>query len=235
MRALCGPSAFEAVPEARTTRSSRRLDCRPLIAVVSAVNVHRGLAREDEANPAPIRDFVYSLRKLRKCQHLYLAETAERGTGVFAAREFARGDVVMMDFDANYYDQVVSYRELRMHKIGLKYPLQVGPNQFRVPSGSIDDFMNHSCEPTTGIRLYPHGIVVVAIQPIRIHDEITFDYSTYLNNLYERIVCRCRTSDCRGIIGNFSTLPKDRRERYLALRVVGDFVQEAGAADGASG
>jgi hypothetical protein len=122
-----------------------------------------------------------------------------------------------------------------MHKIDLKYPLQVGPDQFRVPSGSIDDFMNHSCEPTTGIRLYPHGIVVMAIRPIKIHDEITFDYSTYLNNTYERITCRCGTSACRGIIGNFSTMPKGRQERYLALRVVGDFVHEAGAADGASG
>jgi SET domain-containing protein len=95
--------------------------------------------------------------------------------------------------------------------------------------------MNHSCDPTAGIRLYPHGIVVVAIRPIRIHDEITFDYSTYLNNPYEQIACRCRTSICRGVIGNFSTLSKDRQERYLALRVVSSFVHEAGAADGASG
>lgn len=50
--------------------------------------------------------------------------------------------------------------------------------------------MNHSCDPTAGIRLYPHGIVVVAIRPIGIHDEITFDYSTYLNNPYEQIACR---------------------------------------------
>jgi hypothetical protein len=84
------------------------------MAAVSAVTVHGSLARtDDEAEPAPVRDFAYSLRKLRKCQHLYLAETAERGTGVFAAREFARGDIVMMDFDPNYYDQVLSYRELR--------------------------------------------------------------------------------------------------------------------------
>lgn len=200
------------------------------------MSVHRTLARsETEAARAPIRDFSYSLRRLRKCQHLYLAETAERGIGVFAAREFVLGDVVMMDFDRSYYDQVLSYRELRRHKIDLKYPLQVGSDLFRVPSGSIDDFTNHSCDPTTGIRLYPQGIIFLAIRHITMHDEITFDYSTYLNNPYERIVCSCGASNCRGVVGNFSELPKDLQERYLALRIVGDFALETGAADGALG
>jgi hypothetical protein len=106
------------------------------------------------AEPASVRDFAYSLRKLRKCQHMYLAETADRGIGVFAAREFAAGDVVMMDFDGDFYDQVLTYREMCERKITLKYPLQVGRDLFRVPSGSIDDFTNHSCDPSTGIRLY---------------------------------------------------------------------------------
>jgi hypothetical protein len=204
------------------------------MAAVSVVNVERSLARaDDRASPTPIRDFAHGLRKLRKFQYLYLAETAERGIGVFAAREFAPGDIVMMDFDANYYDQVLSYKELCAQKIDLKYPLQVGPDRFRVPSGSLDDFLNHSCDPAAGIRMYPHGIVVVALRPIRMHEEVTFDYSTYLNNPYEHLICRCGAKECRGIVGNFDTLPKDRQERYMALRVIGDFVLEGGVVDGA--
>jgi hypothetical protein len=76
--------------------------------------IHSGAAA------APIRDFSYNLCKLRKCQHMYLAETADRGLGVFAAREFAPGDVVMMDFDGDYYEQVLSYRELCEKSIDLK-------------------------------------------------------------------------------------------------------------------
>lgn len=175
---------------------------------------------------APSRDFLYNLRKLRKCLHMYLAETADRGVGVFAAREFAPGDIVMMDFDGDYYEQTLSYRELCEQNIDLKFPLQVGRDMFRVPSGSLDDFTNHSCDPNTGIRLYPDGTVILAICRIRMHDEITFDYSTYLNNPYEKIRCRCRAATCRGIIGNFNTLPRELRQYYLALGIVGDFAVE---------
>lgn len=178
------------------------------------------------AATAPVRDFRYSLRKLRKCLHLYLAQTPNRGIGVFAAREFAPGEVVMMDFDGDYYDEVLSYPELRARNIDLQYPLQVGPDLFRVPSGTIDDFTNHSCDPNTGIRLYPRGTIVLAIRRIRIHDEITFDYSTYLNNPYEKIVCRCGAANCRGIIGNFSSLPHHLQQHYLSLGIVGDFAVE---------
>jgi hypothetical protein len=198
------------------------------------MNAPHGLPRtRHEANAAPIRDFSHSLRKLRKCQHLYLAETVGRGLGVFAARGFAPGDIVMMDFDGDYYEQVLTYDELRKNNIELKYPLQIGPDLFRVPSGTIDDFTNHSCEPNTGIRLYAHGAVILAIRHIAMHDEITFDYSTYLNNPYERIVCRCGSKTCRGVIGNFTTLPRSLQQRYLALGVVGDFALEKQAADDA--
>jgi hypothetical protein len=194
---------------------------------------HRLPRARHEANVAPLRDFSHGLRKLKKCQHLYLAETSNRGLGVFAACGFSPGDIVMMDFDGDYYDQVMSYEELRANNIGLEYPLQVGPDLFRVPSGNIDDFTNHSCEPNTGIHLCPRGAVILAIRDIKVHDEITFDYSTYLNNPYERIICLCGTKSCRGIIGNFTTLPTTLQQRYLALGIVGDFAIEKHAADGA--
>jgi len=180
--------------------------------------------RHEPRRARPIRDFQYHLRKLKKCQYLYLADTGPRGVGVFAARHFRRGDVVMMDFDGDYFDQVLSYQELRHYRIDLSHPLQVGLDAFRVPSGNIDDFTNHSCEPSTGIRLFPRGTIVVAIRDIELHDEITFDYSTYLNNPYERMVCHCGAARCRGVIDNFRTLPEDLQQHYLALGVVGDFV-----------
>jgi hypothetical protein len=198
------------------------------------MKVLHGLPRaRHEANGTPIRDFAHNLRKLQKCQHLYLADTGDRGVGVFAARRFSPGDTVMMDFDGDYYDEVLSYEELCQRNIALKYPLQVGPDLFRIPSGTIDDFINHSCDPNTGIRLYARGAVILAIQPIEIHDEITFDYSTYLNNPYERITCHCGSENCRGVIGNFTTLPTDSQRRYLALRIVGDFVLGGQAVDDA--
>jgi uncharacterized protein len=211
-------------------------DGKPMFGASQGMTEIPGLARvRSLAAVTPIREFSYNLRKLRKCQHMYLAETANRGVGVFAAREFPPGDVVMMDFDGDYYEQLLSYQELCERKLDLKYPLQVGRDLFRIPSGSIDDFTNHSCDPTTGIRLYPRGTIILAIRKIHMHDEITFDYSTYLNNPYEKILCHCGAANCRGVIGNFSTLPRELQRYYLSLGIVGDFALEDGvAADAAA-
>ena len=210
-----------------------RLERQPAIQATSPMS--RGVAgTHNGAHAAALRDFVYNLQKLKKCLHLYLAETADRGVGVFAARDFSPGDILMMDLDGDYYDQVLSYRELSRRGIDLKYPLQVGLDLFKVPSGNIDDFINHSCDPTVGVRLYPSGMIILAIQIIKMRDEITFDYATYLNNSHERFICRCGSNNCRRVIGNFRTLPADLQQRYLELGIAGDFVLEAGPGEDAS-
>jgi hypothetical protein len=38
--------------------------------------------------------------------------------------------------------------------------------------------------------------------------------------------CLCGADNCRGIIGNFETLPDDLRKKYLALGIVGSFVTD---------
>lgn len=171
-----------------------------------------------------LHDFRYARRKLAKCQHLYLAETNHCGLGVFAARPFRTGDVIMADFDGDYYRQVLSYRQLEELGYPLDCTLQVGPDAFKLPTGSIDDFTNHSCEPNSGIRLYPDGTKVLAIREIAVHDQITYDYSTYISNPFEQMPCSCGAARCRGIIGKFSDLPQDLRRRYLDLDIVGSFV-----------
>jgi uncharacterized protein len=168
----------------------------------------------------------YSLRKMRKCLDMYLSRAGPVGFGVFAAKPFARGETVMVDLDGDYYDRVVSYRELQEQGFDLSKTLQVGPDAFKLPSGSIDDFTNHSCEPNTGIRLLPEGVLILALRDIAPHEELTYDYSTYLNNPYERMTCLCGATTCRGIIGNFSVLPQHLKEKYLSLGIVGEFCKE---------
>jgi hypothetical protein len=36
--------------------------------------------------------------------------------------------------------------------------------------------------------------------------------------------CLCGAANCRGLIGNFSSLPPELQRRYRALGIVGDFV-----------
>jgi hypothetical protein len=195
---------------------------------------------ESVANDRPASDvrtkqgvngFEYTHRKLKKSPYLYLEETASHGFGVFTAKAFAAGDVVMIDEDGDYYHNVMTYEELCRHGYGLDITLQVGRNAFKLPTGSLEDFTNHSCDPNTGIRLTPKGTIIFALRDIARHEEITYDYSTYLDNPYESMQCLCGAPNCRGVIGNFASLPAALRQRYQALGVVGEFVDGLVVAD----
>jgi hypothetical protein len=174
-----------------------------------------------------MNDFEYTGRKLRKCLYIYLGRTESRGVGIFAAKPFETGEIVMIDQDGDYYDDVVSYDELCRRGCGLDITLQVGLDAFKLPTGSLEDFTNHSCDPNTGIRLNEKGTIIVALRAIAPHEELTYDYSTYLNNPYETMHCHCGAPACRGVIGNFDCLPVALQRRYRALGIIGDFVDPA--------
>lgn len=171
-----------------------------------------------------IRDFGYTLRKLKKCLHIYAADTGNRGLGIFTAKPWREGDSIIVDLDGDYYEQVVSYGGLLEIGVNIGTTLQVGVDAYKLPTGSLEDFTNHSCDPNTGIKLISRGTVVVALRDIAAHEELTYDYSTYLSNPYEKMECMCGTEKCRGIVGNFATLPDHLKEKYLRLDVVGSFV-----------
>jgi hypothetical protein len=172
------------------------------------------------------RDFERTLRKLRKCLYIYTADTGRCGLGIFTAKPFKEGEQVLVDLDGDYYDRVVSYDQLKRFGIDLDITFQVGLDAYKLPTGSLEDFTNHSCDPNTGIKLLPSGTIIIALRNIAVHEELTYDYSTYLNNPYEIMNCRCGSNKCRGVIGNFASLPNCLKRRYLDLGIVGDFVTE---------
>lgn len=166
------------------------------------------------------------LHKLKKCCYCYLAPVSDRGIGVFAARDFARDEPVMADLDGDFFDEVMTLEQMQASAI-YDYPLQVGPNAYRVPTGGIEDFTNHSCAPTTGIRQTPAGIVVIALRDIHAHEEITFDYATWLTEPALRFTCMCGATTCRGEVDTFFSLAPALQSHYLEKDVVGWFVQQS--------
>ncbi len=165
-----------------------------------------------------------TLRKLKKCLYIYIGRTPRGDLGIFAAKSFRSGDYLMIDEDGDYYDNVCSAADVRKLGLGFDLTLQVDIDAFKLANGSIDDFTNHSCEPNTGIHLTPKGTRIVAIQDIERHDELTYDYSTYINNPHESMSCDCGALSCRGDIGSFSSLSEDRQRIYQDLGIVGAFV-----------
>ena len=167
-----------------------------------------------------------TLRKLRKCLYIYIGETPRGDLGIFAAKSFQFGDLIMADEDGDYYDNVHTAKEIIRRGLSFDRTLQVGADRFKLANGSIDDFTNHSCTPNTGIRLTPKGTKILAIRDIEPHDELTYDYSTYLSNPYEILACTCGAGNCRRLIGSFRTLPQELKQAYLALDIVGAFARD---------
>lgn len=129
--------------------------------------------------------------------------TEAKGEGVFATRSFQIGETVMIG---------VIDRELdRNHS----HASQISAERFVVHRGLIPK-INHSCDPTCGIRLNSSGAHdFVACKPIVADQEITFDYAMR-NYTVEHFPahCQCGSRHCRDRITGWKDLPAQRKADY---------------------
>ncbi len=99
--------------------------------------------------------------------------------------------------------------------------VQIGENLYMGPSGKEDDFINHSCNPNAALIIDKNNIYLKAIKKISKREEITWDYSTVIDE-YTRadqlkvwtMECYCGNTNCRKVIGGFRSLPEDIKEEY---------------------
>lgn len=170
-------------------------------------------------------DACRSSHKSAAFRHLFVTRTRTCGLGLFTSQRFFRGDAVLRFRDPLYTAGARPYAELQWLGYSDSQIFQVGPNAFIPPHGEMDDFTNHSCEPNCGLRVDRSGFVMIALRDIGANEELTYDYSTHLENPYEAMMCLCGAKSCRRRIRSFSALPADLQARYLQLDVVGWFAR----------
>ncbi len=151
---------------------------------------------------------------------IFIAD-CELGRGLFAAQAFATNESIL-----RFTGPLIGLAEAIAKGDTEGNPLQVGSADY-IDLEAPGVFGNHSCEPNAGIR---NDVVLVALRPIAVGEEIRYDYST---TMWEEDVpggwsmpCRCGSALCRGIVANFPTLPVELRARYLALGIVQRFIVE---------
>lgn len=145
---------------------------------------------------------------------LYVAN-CEFGKGLFAGRNFQKGEWLF-----RFSGPVIGSAAASAKGETEGNVLQVGPTTYidLEPPGV---FINHSCNPNSGIR---NHIEVFALQSIQVGEELRFDYSTTMSERRWTMRCHCGTSQCRGLITDFHELPPEIQERYLALGIVQTFI-----------
>lgn len=153
----------------------------------------------------------------RQSADLVLREVPGKGRGVFATGNFKAGQFVL-EFVGDIRD-VESFSDLT-------YALQVGPKDFMTASGGIDDYVNHSCDPNTGIRSEEGRIILFALRSIKSGEEITFDYATTQEGGFWTMNCCCESPACRQMIGDFSDLPEERQNYFISQQAVLPYVLE---------
>jgi hypothetical protein len=149
------------------------------------------------------------------------------GRGVFASRGIEPGERLLEFYGPRLsFDEAVALGERE------SYALQIERDEYILPAAPAC-LVNHSCAPNTGIR----GLILVALRPISVAEELSYDYSTTMDEDCWQMTCACREAVCRRTIRDFKYLSDSTRTQYLHAGIVQQFIArdysrgESGAAE----
>ncbi len=159
-----------------------------------------------------------------------VGKSSIEGSGVFAARPFAKGEEI-----CKFQGEIITLAEiielLEKGAIRDSDPLQIDEELYmNIKKPFV--LINHSCNPNCAIVC---RATLIALNEIGKGEEILFDYSLTMfedqESIKERfkcdywtMQCLCGEKNCRGLIDQFHTLPLEVQEKYLKIKAVPDFI-----------
>lgn len=133
---------------------------------------------------------------------VYVKSSSQHGRGVFAREPIRAGEPILV-----FHGPLLHRAQVR----DSDYHLQIGDDIYLGASGEADDYVNHSCAPNAGFR---DGLVLIARRDIAAGEEITWDYSTAIDEAdFVGFGCQCGAAECRGAVRSFRHLDRDTQER----------------------
>ncbi|CRK88679.1 CLUMA_CG002348, isoform A [Clunio marinus] len=139
-----------------------------------------------------------------KSNKLKLSLSPIHGWGVFAEKPFRTNEIVI-----EYVGELISSKEADVReKInrsgGMEetYLFSIGNGKVidATCKGNVSKFINHSCDPNCYTKVYEkhNRIEIIAMKPIKVSDELTFDYN--FKKEKDKILCHCKSKLCRGFL-----------------------------------
>lgn len=149
------------------------------------------------------------------CPGLFLTDTSNQGKGVFSTYDIEPKERLMKFCgDLLKLDQIEDFSHV----------LEIGDNLFLSPSGGIDDFVNHSCNPNCAILYENKQPILYSIKKIVAGEQLTFDYSLSIRHDRTSFDCSCESSRCRGLVSSFENLNQITKKKYLSKGLVPDWM-----------
>jgi hypothetical protein len=133
-----------------------------------------------------------------------------QGTGLFATAPIRRGEIVTIWGGTLFSDD-------ELHA-GIARPMSCVPiidglhlGSFKDQPESLDEFMNHSCDPNLWLQ---DEVTLVAMRDIAEGEEVTIDYALWETDPGWRMKCLCHSPRCRDWISGDDWRRSDVRQRY---------------------
>ncbi|MDW8317131.1 MAG: SET domain-containing protein-lysine N-methyltransferase [Anaerolineae bacterium] len=152
----------------------------------------------------PIIDNSYVHENLEARPH------PQKGHWGLFARAFTPADTVLIVWGGPIVDEAglaALPRQVRHYAI----QVEEGLYQVTVGSGSVADYLNHSCDPNAG---FAGQIVVVAMRDIYPDEEVCVDYAMCDGSPYDEFDCACGSPNCRGRVTGEDWRRPDLQQRY---------------------
>lgn len=142
----------------------------------------------------------------------------KKGLGVYVAQPYKKGEMICEMKGKKRSLGNLYYRKSHSRKM-IDDPLQIGEGKY-VDLDKPYLYFNHSCEPNAGIK---DKTALFALKNIKKGEEITFDYSTTMD---ESLECKCGSRKCRKVIIDFFYLPKNVQLYYYKQGALPDFIKK---------
>jgi SET domain-containing protein len=139
--------------------------------------------------------------------HIHVKDSPIQGKGLFPDIDITRGTVlfeIVGEKIRHEYDPRLAKENPNWIGTGYEEWLTLGP-------GDIAIFLNHSCEPNVIIN---EKLQLVAMQPVKAHEELLLDYSTTELDPYWQMDCHCGAKSCRHVLKSFQFLPPELQNKY---------------------
>ena len=153
---------------------------------------------------------------------MYKAYLTKKGNGVFTSVRIPKG-VPVCEVTGNLY------AEDKLPDPTNPAILQVGPNLFVGPSGDVDDYIRHHCDPNCLLHIVGNRAILYSLYNIPEGSEITFDYSTSSTDTTDtwKMECNCGSPKCRKTISGLHYLPAEQVKEYSNKGMIPLFLKES--------
>jgi D-alanine-D-alanine ligase len=136
------------------------------------------------------------------------------GYGIYATQDIKANELIFSGeglpqrmVTRNY---VARYWDVKEKETFRKYAYPLSKEVFLLWDNNPSEWapQNHSCNPNTAYK----GLDVVALRAIKKDEELTLDYSSFLDHNMESFDCQCGEKNCRGMINGIPSNSVTTRE-----------------------